>query len=425
MEPFMEQWKEYRLGEIGKVVGGATPSTKDASNYDGDISWITPKDLSVLTQRYIYRGERMITLKGYNSCSCKLLPKGSVLFSSRAPIGYVAIASKELCTNQGFKSILPFPNIVDSMFLYYLLVNNRKRIEGLGSGTTFKEVSLKVMQNVKVKIPSMNTQHKIASVLSSIDDKIELNRKINSNLEEQAKALFKSWFIDFEPFKDGKFVDSELGKIPEGWKVGRYDDIVSATVVGDWGKDKPIGNYVHEVTCIRGCDFQDIKNGLTGNAPSRFILEKNFKNKCFANNDILVEISGGTQTVSTGRVCPISQELISRYNGNVVCTNFCRVLRPIEEYSAFIYYSWLYKYNHKVMFGYENGTSGIKNFRLNDFLSMEPLIIPPKDKVAEFQKVIDTINAQMQTTGLESSKLVETRDSLLPRLMSGEIDVRL
>ena len=421
----MEQWKEYRLGEIGKVVGGATPSTKDASNYDGDISWITPKDLSVLTQRYIYRGERMITLKGYNSCSCKLLPKGSVLFSSRAPIGYVAIASKELCTNQGFKSILPFPNIVDSMFLYYLLVNNRKRIEGLGSGTTFKEVSLKVMQNVKVKIPSMNTQHKIASVLSSIDDKIELNRKINSNLEEQAKALFKSWFIDFEPFKDGKFVDSELGKIPEGWKVGRYDDIVSATVAGDWGKDKPIGNYVHEVTCIRGCDFQDIKNGLTGNAPSRFILEKNFKNKCFANNDILVEISGGTQTVSTGRVCPISQELISRYNGNVVCTNFCRVLRPIEEYSAFIYYSWLYKYNHKVMFGYENGTSGIKNFRLNDFLSMEPLIIPPKDKVAEFQKVIDTINAQMQTTGLESSKLVETRDSLLPRLMSGEIDVRL
>jgi len=419
----MEQWKEYRLGEIGTVVGGATPSTKDASNYDGDISWITPKDLSVLTQRYIYRGERMITLKGYNSCSCKLLPKGSVLFSSRAPIGYVAIASKELCTNQGFKSILPFQNIVDSMFLYYLLVNNRKRIEGLGSGTTFKEVSLKVMQNVKVKIPSMNTQHKIASVLSSIDDKIELNRKINSNLEEQAKALFKSWFIDFEPFKGGKFVDSELGKIPEGWEVGRYDDIVSATVAGDWGKDKPIGNYVHEVTCIRGCDFQDIKNGLTGNAPSRFILEKNFKNKCFANNDILVEISGGTQTVSTGRVCPISQELISRYNGNVVSTNFCRVLRPIEEYSAFIYYSWLYKYNHKVMFGYENGTSGIKNFRLNDFLSMEPLIIPPQDKVAEFQKVIDTINAQMQTTGLESSKLVETRDSLLPRLMSGEIEV--
>ena len=312
-------------------------------------------------------------------------------------------------------------------FYYYWLKSpfGQHMLHSIVTGSAQPKFNKTNFREMSIPVPPIEIQEKIAQLLKPLDEKIEVNKQINSNLEEQAKALFKSWFIDFEPFKDGKFVDSELGKIPEGWKVGRYDDIVSATVVGDWGKDKPIGNYVHEVTCIRGCDFQDIKNGLTGNAPSRFILEKNFKNKCFANNDILVEISGGTQTVSTGRVCPISQELISRYNGNVVCTNFCRVLRPIEEYSAFIYYSWLYKYNHKVMFGYENGTSGIKNFRLNDFLSMEPLIIPPKDKVAEFQKVIDTINAQMQTTGLESSKLVETRDSLLPRLMSGEIDVRL
>lgn len=178
----MEEWKEYRLGEIGTIVGGATPSTKDVSNYDGNISWLTPKDLSIHTERYIERGERMISLKGYNSCSCKMLPKGSILFSSRAPIGYVAIASKELCTNQGFKSIIPFKEKVDSLFLYYLLIYNRKKIEGLGSGTTFKEVSLKVMQNVKVSIPSLTVQQNIASILSSLDSKIEVNNKINSNL---------------------------------------------------------------------------------------------------------------------------------------------------------------------------------------------------------------------------------------------------
>ncbi len=243
-------------------------------------------------------------------------------------------------------------------------------------------------------------------------------------MEEQAKALFKSWFIDFEPFKGGKFVDSELGMIPEGWKVGRYDDIIEGTIAGDWGKEKSVGNYLHEVTCIRGCDFQDIKNGLRGNAPTRFILEKNFKNKRFVSHDILVEISGGTQAVSTGRVCSISQKLIDTYNGNVVCTNFCRVVRPAEGYSAFAYYSWLYKYDQKVMFGYENGTSGIKNFRLNDFLSMEPLIIPPKNIVIEFQNFIDGINSQMQTRGGESSKLENIRDSLLPKLMSGEIEVK-
>ena len=352
--------------------------------------------------------------------------RGDIFVTSEAPFGqiYYWNSDEKIVLSQRL-FCLRLSEEVCSKFVYYYMITNtfQAELDGRATGTTVIGLRQPELLKCKIILPSLAEQQRIASILSPLDEKIEVNRRINSNLEEQAKALFKSWFIDFEPFKGGKFVDSELGKIPEGWEVGRYDDIVSATVAGDWGKDKPIGNYVHEVTCIRGCDFQDIKNGLTGNAPSRFILEKNFKNKCFANNDILVEISGGTQTVSTGRVCPISQELISRYNGNVVSTNFCRVLRPIEEYSAFIYYSWLYKYNHKVMFGYENGTSGIKNFRLNDFLSMEPLIIPPQDKVAEFQKVIDTINAQMQTTGLESSKLVETRDSLLPRLMSGEIEV--
>ena len=178
----MEEWKEYKLGDIGTIVGGATPSTKDPLNYDGNISWITPKDLSNFNGRYIGRGERMITTEGFNSSSCRMLPKGSVLFSSRAPIGYVAIAKNELCTNQGFKSVIPNPKIVDSTFLYYLLVFNKTRIEGLGSGTTFKEVSGQVMKNVSVLLPSLNTQQSIASVLSSIDDKIECNKLINDNL---------------------------------------------------------------------------------------------------------------------------------------------------------------------------------------------------------------------------------------------------
>ena len=101
------EWKEVKLSELGDIVGGATPSTKEPLNYDGDISWITPKDLSTFSERYISKGERSITKKGFESCSCKMLPEGSILFSSRAPIGYVAIAKNELCTNQGFKSVIP------------------------------------------------------------------------------------------------------------------------------------------------------------------------------------------------------------------------------------------------------------------------------------------------------------------------------
>ena len=192
----MEEWKEYKLHEIGRIVGGATPPTKDSANYDGEISWITPKDLSNFTGRYIQKGERSITQKGFESSSCQILPKGSILFSSRAPIGYIAIAANELCTNQGFKSIIPDNNLVNNLFLYYLLKYNKEEIEGLGSGTTFKEVSAKVMQNFDIKIPCIQTQKKIADILSSLDDKIELNKRINDNLEQQAQALFNYYFID-------------------------------------------------------------------------------------------------------------------------------------------------------------------------------------------------------------------------------------
>ena len=179
----MGTWKCCTLSDLGTIVGGATPSTKDPDNYEnGTIAWITPKDLSSFSGRYIAHGERMITEKGLKSCSSQLMPKHSVLFSSRAPIGYVAIADNELCTNQGFKSIVPNDN-TDYLFLYYLLKYNKDAIEGLGSGTTFKEVSGSTMRGVKVRVPeSKDEQERISAILGSLDDKIEENERINNNL---------------------------------------------------------------------------------------------------------------------------------------------------------------------------------------------------------------------------------------------------
>ena len=179
----MTEWMECKISDIGTVVGGATPSTKRPENYDGGtIAWITPKDLSTFRGRYIERGERNITQKGLKSCSTQLLPENTVLFSSRAPIGYVAIAANEVCTNQGFKSVMPNENI-DPIFLYYLLKYNKEKIEAMGSGTTFKEVSGNTMKNIIVSIPKdKKTQEKIALVLGSLDDKIEKNESINNNL---------------------------------------------------------------------------------------------------------------------------------------------------------------------------------------------------------------------------------------------------
>lgn len=157
--------------------------TKKPENYEnGTIAWITPKDLSTFSRRYIQHGERNITEAGLRSCSTQLLPKNTVLFSSRAPIGYMAIAANDVCTNQGFKSVTPNEN-TNPLFLYCLLKYNKDKIEGMGSGTTFKEVSGNTMKNIVVSVPKdMGTQKQIVAVLGSIDDKIELNNEINNNL---------------------------------------------------------------------------------------------------------------------------------------------------------------------------------------------------------------------------------------------------
>ena len=178
----MIEWKTCTLSDLGEIVGGATPSTKDETNYGGDIAWITPKDLSLLKGRYIRYGERNITKKGLRSCSTQMMPPNSVLFSSRAPIGYVAIASGPVCTNQGFKSIVPNEN-TDYMFLYYLLKYKKDAIEAMGSGTTFKEVSGSTMRRIEVRVPTdKKEQKRISSVLSALDAKIEANDRINDNL---------------------------------------------------------------------------------------------------------------------------------------------------------------------------------------------------------------------------------------------------
>ena len=188
----MTEWKECKIADLGAVIGGATPSTKDPANYEnGTIAWITPKDLSTFTGRYIKRGERNITEIGLKSCSTQLLPPNSVLFSSRAPIGYIAIAANEVCTNQGFKSVIP-NNGTDPLFLYYLLKYNKAKIESMGSGTTFKEVSGNTMKGISVRVPTdISVQKRISAMLGMIDDKIEENERINDNLEQQAQAVFR------------------------------------------------------------------------------------------------------------------------------------------------------------------------------------------------------------------------------------------
>lgn len=405
----MEDWKEYKLEELGTVVGGATPSTKDPSNYDGEISWITPKDLSNYPNRFISRGDRTITQKGFEGCSCKMLPKGSILFSSRAPIGYVAIAEKEMCTNQGFKSIIPNTSIVNNMFLYYLFVNNKKYIESLGSGTTFKEVSGSVMKNILFNIPSLRAQEQIALFLSSLDDKIELNRRINDNLEQQAQALYKSWFVDFEPFKDGNFVESELGMIPEGWKVVRLEEICDIVAGGTPSKTHP--DYYCE-------------NGIAWITPKDLSIS-NEKFTSHGETDItkLGYSKSSAKLMPEGSVLFSSRAPIGYISiaTNDICTNQgFKSLVPKSAGTCF-----LYCYLKEETTSIENQATGSTFKEVSGSLMKNQLVIFPENStiMQKFEQSVIALFKFQKNNEAENRNLMKYRDSLLPRLMSGELTI--
>lgn len=421
----MEEWKEYKLEEIGTIVGGATPSTKEPYYYDGNISWITPKDMSNNSGRYISRGERMITLEGYNSCSCKMLPKGSVLFSSRAPIGYVAIASNELCTNQGFKSIIPNEQFVDSAFLYYLLVYNKASIEGLGSGTTFKEVSGNVMKNVVVKIPRLEIQRQIANVLSSLDDKIEVNRRINDNfylacleviliwlltslrndnLEQQAKALFKSWFVDFEPFKDGEFEETDLGFIPKDWEV------ISLSAIADYINGLAMQKY-RPLEGEKGLPVLKIKELGQGNTDdsSELCSPSLIGEKYIIDDGDIIFSWSGTLMVKVwcGGKCGLNQHLF--------------VVEP-KDYPHWFAYQWTKHHLDNFIYIAKDKAVTMGHIKRGE-LDKAKVVVPDGTSMAAIDSVMKPLHSQIISNKIESRHLAQLRDTLLPRLMSGELKV--
>ena len=236
-------WREVAVGEIADIVGGGTPSTKVPENFDGDIPWLTPKDLSGIHDRYIERGERHLSQRGLDSSSAKLLPAGSVLLSTRAPIGYVALAKNPISTNQGFRSLVVRDGVVPE-YLYYWLKLNTAELERHASGSTFRELSGSSLKEILLSLPPLEEQRAIARVLGALDDKIELNRRMSETLEEMARALFRSWFVDFDPVRakaEGRpsglppdldalfpasFEASELGEIPAGWEVKALGDVI-------------------------------------------------------------------------------------------------------------------------------------------------------------------------------------------------------
>lgn len=388
-------WKECTLAELGEIVGGATPSTKDEQNYGGDIAWITPKDLSTLKGRFISRGERNITEKGLRSCSAQIMPKNAVLFSSRAPIGYVAIAANPVCTNQGFKSIVANSDN-DPMFLYYLLKYNKNAIEAMGSGTTFKEVSGSTMRGIRVYVPiSKAEQQRIAAILSALDEKIAINREINDNLQQQAQAIYHERFETVSP-----------NDLPSDWRIVTLGEVATISNKSfNPLKEPEILLEHYSIPAFDEARFPvfELSTSIKSN---KFIIDAS----CFM----------------ISKLNPTTKRAWKPYclTGNAVCSTEFIVYKAKDKTITDFLYSVIDSNSFSdFMCSHVTGSTGSRQRTTpSDTLSYE-LILPSEDELAEFQSLVSPMYAQIRINAIENDRLKRLRDSLLPKLMSGEIDV--
>ena len=360
--------------------------------------------------------------------------KGDILISAAGTVGKTVIYDGSPSYFQD-SNIVWIDNDESKILNAYLYYFYQTKPWIMTDGSTIKRLYNDNLRDLKITFPeSLQAQKKIAYILSTLDSKIELNNRINSELEKMAKTLYDYWFVQFDfPDENGKPYKSSGGKmifdeklkrdIPEGWEAEKMNELINTNNSGDWGKEEKNGNYTEKVVCIRGADI----NGLNGkgelNPPTRYILQKN-SNKILKPHDLIIEISGGSPTQSTGRMAFITNATIKRFQNPLICSNFCKPISLKNE--KFLYnfaYYWDSVYENNILFRYEGKTSGIKNLLLESLTASCYLVIPEKKILNKFYNLMENINTNKQLNLEENQKLAELRDWLLPMLMNGQVEV--
>lgn len=402
------EWKEVTLGEITNLVidyRGKTPLKLGSSWSDSGYRALSAKNIKT-GQIVAEDSIRFVDEELYRKWMKDEVKKGDILITSEAPFGqiYYWDSDEKIVLSQRLFDVR-LNDEVCHKYVYYFMTSHRyqKDLEGRATGTTVTGLRQPELLKSTILLPPLSAQRSISSILSSLDRKIELNNKINADLEEMAQAIFKNWFVDFEPFKDGKFVDSELGMIPEGWKVGRLTEI--ASYMNGLAMQKfPPENDEDSLPVLK---IKELGQGFCG--PDSDRCSCNIKDECKVHNGDVIFSWSGTLLVDVwcGGDCGLNQHLFKVTS---------------KEYPKWFYYYWtkhhLQEFIHiakdkAVTMGH------IKRGHLEEAL----VAIPDNDSMERAHELFEPILSKMISLRLENSRLSLLRDTLLPRLMSGELEV--
>ena len=391
----MDEWKEYKLEDVCTDLSDGLHKAPKFVN-GGDFIFVNAKNIS---NGFIVDNDptKKSTYEEFVKYSSPL-NETTVLYSIDGTIGNIALYRGEKCIlGKGACYLNPNPALLDRMYLYYELQASRFKsyIDKMSTGSTIKHISLKTMRNYEMRVPSINIQQQIVAILKSLDDKIEVNRKINENLEQQAQALFKSWFVDFEPFKNGEFVDSELGMIPKGWGVGTLFDV--AEILDKYrkplsGKDRESMQKIYPYYGATSCmDYVD--------------------NYIF---DGIYTLIGEDGSVAKEDGLPYMQYVW----GKLWVNNHAHILQGKNGFSTEMIHVML------SMTNIQHLVTGAVQAKLSQANMQKILLpIPPSEVLDNIRPIIDKMYELKRNNEDEFHRLATLRDTLLPKLMSGELKV--
>lgn len=394
-----------------------------------------------------YKLSQLLTIK--NGKDYKHLEKGNIpVFGSGGYMcsvsSYLYDKTSILLPRKGTLSNIQFYNngkfwTVDTCFYsiinetlcepYYLYRYLRSLdLSGYDTGASIPSMTQKTYNGIKVILPSLNFQQRIASILSAYDNLIENNNKRIRLLEQMAENLYKEWFVRFRfpGHEKAEFVNTKLGKLPTSFSVTNMNSVFDDYIGGGWGNDDESEDFPISASVIRGADFPNVWHYDVSTCPRRYHKKSNYKARQLQDGDIVMEISGGTSEQPVGRTVLVTQDMINRFEGGrVICASFCKLIRLKKEIiSPYFFYFWMhYLYDTRIIDRFQLQSTGIINFKFEPFLKKGIVMLPPKELMQSFEDKINPIFKEINQLAIQNDNLSRQRDLLLPRLMSGKLEV--
>jgi type I restriction enzyme S subunit len=321
-------------------------------------------------------------------------------------------------------SIIPDRTIIDAKYLYYYFKTDKI----IGTGSAQPQLTIPFFSKKKIYVyKDLSTQQKIASILSTYDNLIQNYKKQIEDLQTCASELYKEWFVRFRfpGYQNIKMKNSNIGKIPNTFEVKKQNEVINDYIGGGWGEDEQSSNFPIEAAVVRGADFPNFTNGDISSCPIRYHKTSNYNSRIIEPDDIVLEVSGGTQEQPVGRTVIVSEERLKRFDNKLICASFCKLIRLNKSIiSPFFYYYWMqFVYETRIIDRYQLQSTGIINFKFEYFLRKGDVLLPPKELMESFDSKVRIIHSKIEKLAMSIENLTKQRDLLLPRLMSGKLEV--